>query len=209
MIRVVDARATAGPLAEEARQLGIRVDPGKAIAKVKGGKRVKKVAICNQEGVGGAREEVECDAVAMSGGWSPVVHMWSHCGGKLVWNEKYAMFQPDLDRPPLGADGKGFVVPAGVAAGSQTDTDFEGLSLFESLRTATEAGLKVVKALGLKKPKVSVPEVSEDDEAPMEPVWLMPANAEIQLRAKSWLDFQNDVKVSGRSAGRARRLRKR
>ena len=29
----------------------------------------------------------------------------------------------------------------------------------------------------------------------MAAVWLMPANAEVQLRMKSWLDFQNDVTV--------------
>src|SRR5690606_20771321 len=60
---------------------------------------------------------VECDAVAMSGGWSPVVHLWSHCGGKLIWDEADAMFRPDPDRPPLGADGQGMVTAAGAANG--------------------------------------------------------------------------------------------
>ncbi len=30
----------------------------------------------------------------------------------------------------------------------------------------------------------------------MEPVWLMPQGAGPKLRAKAWLDYQNDVKVS-------------
>ncbi|WP_424833260.1 sarcosine oxidase subunit alpha family protein [Ruegeria sp.] len=188
VLRVVDARATAGPLAEEARQLGIRVDPGKAIAKVKGGKRVKKVAICNQEGIGGAREEVEADAVAMSGGWSPVVHMWSHCGGKLIWDEANAHFRPDPARPPLGADGEGFVLAAGSSNGP--------LALSEVLADADAAGKAAAKAAGHKAKRTKAPVGETTAEAPMEPVWLMPANAEIQLRAKSWLDFQNDVKVS-------------
>ncbi|MEY8838703.1 FAD-dependent oxidoreductase, partial [Cribrihabitans sp. XS_ASV171] len=118
VIRILDARNAAGPLADRAREMGIRVDPGKGIAKVKGGKRVKTVAICNQDGVGGAREEIEADAVAMSGGWSPVVHLWSHCGGKLIWDEAQAHFRPDPDRPPLGSDGYGFVRAAGTANGS-------------------------------------------------------------------------------------------
>ncbi|NVO55704.1 sarcosine oxidase subunit alpha family protein [Rhodobacteraceae bacterium B1Z28] len=185
---VVDARATAGPLAEEARQLGIRVDPGKAIAKVKGGKRVKKVAICNQEGVGGAREEVEADAVAMSGGWSPVVHMWSHCGGKLIWDDANAHFRPDPSRPPLGANGEGFVLAAGASNGP--------LSLGEVLSDAHAVGKAAAKAAGFKPKNTKTPVGETTDEAPIEPVWLMPANAEVQLRMKSWLDFQNDVKVS-------------
>ena len=33
-------------------------------------------------------------------------------------------------------------------------------------------------------------------EAPMRPVWVMPEGAGVKKRAKMWLDFQNDVKVS-------------
>ncbi len=188
VLRVVDARDTAGPLANEARELGIRVDPGKAIAKVKGGKRVKKVAICNQEGIGGAREEVECDAVAMSGGWSPVVHMWSHCGGKLIWDEAQAHFRPDPSRPPLGADGEGFVLAAGSSNGP--------LALSDVLADADAAGKAAAKAAGFTAKRTKAPVGETTAEAPMAAVWLMPANAEIGLRMKSWLDFQNDVKVS-------------
>ncbi len=188
VLRVVDARDTAGPLAEEARQLGIRVDPGKAIAKVKGGKRVKKVAICNQEGIGGAREEVECDAIAMSGGWSPVVHMWSHCGGKLIWDETNAHFRPDPSLPPLGADGEGFVLAAGASNGP--------LALGDVLKDADTAGKAAAKAAGFAAKRTKAPVGETTAEAPMAAVWLMPSNAEIDLRMKSWLDFQNDVKVS-------------
>ncbi|WP_170788869.1 sarcosine oxidase subunit alpha family protein [Ruegeria lacuscaerulensis] len=188
VLRIVDARTTAGPLADEARQLGIQVDPGKAIAKVKGGKRVKKVELCNQEGIGGAREEVECDAVAMSGGWSPVVHMWSHCGGKLIWDEAQAHFRPDPSRPPLGADGEGFVLAAGSSNGP--------LALGDVLTDADAAGKAAAKAAGFTAKRTKAPVGETTAEAPMAAVWLMPANAEIGLRMKSWLDFQNDVKVS-------------
>jgi sarcosine oxidase, subunit alpha len=189
VLRVVDARPNAGgALADEARALGIRVDPGKAIAKVKGGKRVKKVAICNQEGVGGAREEVACDAVAMSGGWSPVVHLWSHCGGKLIWDESQAHFRPDATRPPLGADGNGFVVAAGSANGP--------LELGSVLQDAQTAGEAAANAAGFTPAIENAPACKTTAENAMKAVWLMPENAEIDLRMKSWLDYQNDVKVS-------------
>jgi sarcosine oxidase subunit alpha len=56
---VVDARAEGGgALADEARGLGIRVEPGKAIAKVNGGKRVSGVAICAQVGEGAVLEDI-------------------------------------------------------------------------------------------------------------------------------------------------------
>ncbi len=111
---VIDARNYGGgALADMARGLGVRVECGKAISKVLGNKRVTGVAICSQAGEGAVEEEIACDVVAMSGGWSPVVHLWSHCGGKLRWDEQQANFRPDGDKPPLGADGAGFVLAAG------------------------------------------------------------------------------------------------
>jgi len=115
---IVDARAVVtGDLPAKARALGIRVETGKAIASVKGGKRVTGVAICLQAGEGAVLEEIACEAVAMSGGWSPVVHLWSHCGGKLVWDAAQGHFRPDATRPPTGHDGAGMVVCMGTANG--------------------------------------------------------------------------------------------
>ncbi|MEM6307831.1 MAG: 2Fe-2S iron-sulfur cluster-binding protein, partial [Pseudomonadota bacterium] len=115
---IIDARpGGGGALMQQALDAGIRVELGKGIAKVKGGKRVTAVGLCAQAGEGTILEDIPCDVVAMSGGWSPVVHLWSHCGGKLHWDDAAAMFVPDLAQPPLGADGQGFVTPAGSASG--------------------------------------------------------------------------------------------
>jgi sarcosine oxidase subunit alpha len=187
--RILDARAAGGgALMQEAAALGIRVDCGRAIAKVKGGKRVRKVQICAQNGSGGVLDEIACDVVAMSGGWSPVVHLWSHCGGKLIWDDAQANFRPDPARPPLGADGQGFVVPAGAANGE--------MAIADVLSDATKAGKIAAQFIGFKMKSVVTPTADPAPEAPMEPVWLMPQNAKIKLRSKAWLDYQNDVKVS-------------
>ncbi|MEY8830838.1 sarcosine oxidase subunit alpha family protein [Sedimentitalea sp. XS_ASV28] len=189
VLRVLDARsAGGGALMDDARALGIRVDPGRAIAKVGGGKRVQTVQICAQDGVGGALEAVKCDAVAMSGGWSPVVHLWSHCGGKLLWDEAQAHFRPDPEHPPLGADGSGFVRAAGASNGA--------LALGDTLADATEAGKAAAKAAGFKRRNTRAPVGEAASERPLEAVWLMPQQADVGVRSKSWLDFQNDVKVS-------------
>ena len=120
---ILDARdAATGPLPEAARAAGIRVLTGKAIAKVKGGKRVTGVTICAQAGEGAVQEEIACEAVAMSGGWSPVVHLWSHCGGKLLWDETISAFVPDPARPPLNHDGSAMVEVVGAAKGDLTLT---------------------------------------------------------------------------------------
>jgi sarcosine oxidase, subunit alpha len=115
---ILDARATVtGDLPARARALGIRVEAGKAIAKVKGGKRVTGVQVCLQAGEGAVIEEIACDAVAMSGGWSPVVHLYSHCGGKLTWDQDQALFRPDPAKPPVNHDGSAMVSCVGAANG--------------------------------------------------------------------------------------------
>ena len=168
---VLDAReAPTGELIEEVRARGVRVLTGRGVAKVKGGKRVQGVQVCAQAGEGAVLEEIGCDCVAMSGGWSPVVHLWSHCGGKLLWDEANACFRPDPSRPPTGADGAAMVRAVGAANGA--------LRLPEALADA--GGPPAVAAA----------------EGPMAPVWVMPQGAPPALRFKAFLDYQNDVKVS-------------
>ncbi|UWR21346.1 sarcosine oxidase subunit alpha family protein [Sulfitobacter sp. S190] len=188
---IIDARVPAedSPLMTQAKALGIRVMVGHAISSVKGGKRVTGVTICSQAGEGAVLEEIACDAVAMSGGWSPVVHLWSHCGGKLKWDTEQACFSPDASRAPLGADGKAFVTTAGTATGV--------FQLDDVLRDAHDAALAALTQLELSTDDAGRAAVgTRRDEAPMMPVWLMPQGASVKLREKAWLDYQNDVKVS-------------
>ncbi len=186
---VIDARAQAsGPLAAQARDLGIRIECGKAVAKVTGRNRVSAVGVAVQAGEGAVIDEIACDAVAMSGGWSPVVNLWSHCGGKLEWDDMNAHFRPDPDRPPKGADGGGFVRAAGAANGAD--------SVAETLADADSQGRAAALATGHRKRRRAAPKAADEAMQPMQPVWLMPQGAGRRLRQKIWLDFQNDVKVS-------------
>jgi sarcosine oxidase, subunit alpha len=181
---VVDARARAdGALPQAARALGIRVETGRAVASVKGGKRVTSVALCLQAGEGAVQEEIACDAVAMSGGWSPVVHLWSHCGGKLIWDAGQVCFRPDAGRPPITHDGSAMVIAAGAANGVLDEAFL--------MADATAAG---AAAAGV--PAGPVPIIDNPTSPATEPVWVMPQGAPVALRSKMWLDYQNDVKVS-------------
>ncbi|WP_298290287.1 sarcosine oxidase subunit alpha family protein [uncultured Litoreibacter sp.] len=186
---IVDARPHGGgALMEKAKAEGIRVETGKAIAKVKGGKRVEGVALCAQAGEGAVLEEIACDAVAMSGGWSPVVHLWSHCGGKLIWDDAHAHFRPDPAKAPTGADGKGFVSVVGIANGA--------MNTAECLTDAVKGTNTVLTDLGFSPKRTAAPKAAEEPETPMAAVWKMPQGASYKLRSKMFLDYQNDVKVS-------------
>ena len=174
---IIDARASVkGALPDAVRAKGIRILEGRGVAKVKGSKRVTGVSVCAQAGEGAELESIVCDAVAMSGGWSPVVHLWSHCGGKLIWDEAQSMFRPDAAKPPTGDDGAAMVTVIGSANGALT----------------TDAVLADVAAqMGGKAAKTNA--VAE---AALEPVWIMPQGAGPKQKMKMWLDYQNDVKVS-------------
>ncbi len=185
---IVDARPNAdGALPQQARANGIRVLTGMGICNVKGLRGVVAVQLCHQDGTGEVVEDVVCDAVAMSGGWSPVVHLWSHCGGKLTWDAEGAFFRPDHHRPPTDQRGEGFVVCAGAADGA--------MLAGQTLENASTMVRKILAGLG-KEVSGPVAVATAADEARMQPVWMMPASAGPRKRAKMWLDFQNDVKVS-------------
>ncbi|MEM9755118.1 MAG: sarcosine oxidase subunit alpha family protein [Pseudomonadota bacterium] len=163
---ILDARPkVTGALPAAARQAGLSIRTGAAVARIKGARGVIGVEVCDQDGSGAVKDELACDCVAMSGGWSPAVHLWSHTGGKLIWDDARAFFRPDPARPPVGANGAPSVRVVGAAAGY--------LHLGDIL-----AGGET------------------PDEAPLAPVWLMPAGAEIAKKAKMFVDFQNDVKVT-------------
>lgn len=186
---IIDPRSDLdGELPARAIALGIRVENKSAIGKVKGGKRVESVTLCAQAGEGGTLEEIKCDAVAMSGGWSPVVHLWSHCGGKLNWDAGLAMFRPDPSRPPLGADGTGFVIVTGTANGH--------LGAASALKDGFTAGKTAAKDAGFKPATLTAAKAASATEAPIAPVWSMPQGATYELKSKTFLDYQNDVKVS-------------
>ena len=187
---IIDARVNGGgELAERARALGIRVENGKAISKVFGKKRVVAVMICNHKNSDKDNEKIECDSIAMSGGWSPVVHLYSHCGGKVKWDEKLALFRPDSSAKPTSHDGLPFVTAVGSANGF--------LLIQEVLKDAREGCLNVTQAAGGKvvKKKISK-EILQERENALQAIWIAPQDADIKKRSKIWLDFQNDVKVN-------------
>ncbi|MEM1078966.1 MAG: sarcosine oxidase subunit alpha family protein [Pseudomonadota bacterium] len=190
---VLDARdAATGPLPEAVRARGVPIHCGTGIATTLGKSRVTGVTTCLQVGEGAALETIHCDCVAMSGGWSPVVHLWSHCGGKLSWDTERLCFKPDPAKAPTGADGLPFVLPAGAASGIS--------HLAAVLTDATEAGALAARRVGTEDMSSAhphpVPDVSAPQESAIAPVWLMPQGASIEKRGKMWLDYQNDVKVS-------------
>ena len=81
-VTLVDARADV-PAAELAASQGARLLTGHVVADALGGKAVSAVEIVDR--ATGKRQRIKADALAMSGGWNPVVGLACHRGDRPVW----------------------------------------------------------------------------------------------------------------------------
>ena len=115
---VIDVRKQSiGELPLKVKDLGIRVEFGKAISKVLGKKKVKGVEVCSIVGEGTVLETIICDSVLMSGGWTSTLNLWSHCGGKIKWSDKLNTLIPDESKQSINEQGQGFITVLGSAKG--------------------------------------------------------------------------------------------
>ena len=153
---IVDSRE-----APNADAAGIPVLRGSRVTDVHGGKGVKAFKVDRSSEV--YLSTVDCDALAMSGGWSPVVNLMCHRGAKPVWDDSIAAFVPP-------AVGDGFVA-AGSAAGR--------MLLSECLADGARAGT-------LKGRAPAVPKC-RDENYSISPLWWVK-----ESHGKAFVDYQND-----------------
>lgn len=115
---VVDSREHAGEPALEAASRGIRVLAGRAPLGARGGGKVSGVMI-GAVGRAAAVETIACDAVLVSGGWNPAVHLHSQSGGRLRFDgrmEAFLPIDPAQRSTPVGAAAGEFDFDAKVGA---------------------------------------------------------------------------------------------
>jgi sarcosine oxidase subunit alpha len=171
---VVDLRAEAkGPLVEAARQAGLRVETNAAIVGSYGVRRVTHALIAKRwsDGRPGRGEPIACDVVAMSGGWTPNVNLYSQSRGKLVFDEATQNFLP------------GDAVPDQRCAGACRGV----FDLAAALADGAKAGAAAAGARAPAKPVVEGALSGKDGALGLA------AGASEKERAKAFVDFQNDV----------------
>ncbi len=158
-VTVVDARPGA------ARDEGFRTIRGGAVVDTVGRLRVSHVTIRHP---GGTEDSASADLVAVSGGWSPTLHLTCHLGGKPIWRDDIAAFVPGVALPP------GMHV-AGAARGDYT-----------TLACLRGGAAEAASALGVA--AVEGPD-AEDGAASVSPFW------HVKGAKRAFLDQQNDVTV--------------
>jgi len=177
---VVDVRSDGGgALMRRTREAGIEVLPGHAVVDTRGGKRVSgaEVMPLSEDGtrVHGPRRSIACDLLAVSGGWSPAVHLHSQAGGRPVYADKIGAFVPG---EPKQAERS-----AGAAAGT--------LNLADCLRDGGKAGADAAHAAGHGSGTApDRPACDSEDRGHVRALWAIPGG---RSRGRHFIDFQNDV----------------
>ena len=182
-VRVVDSRVRAeGELAAKAREAGIDVATSSVISAVHTGfggmaiTGVKVAAYRKGQGRVISEKKVECDFIAMSGGWNPALHLWCHNGGKIRFDDGLQSFRADAHGDPITA--------AGAANGT--------FDLADALAEAYAAG---EKAAGRPSGRTA-PKAEQAKQKPLEALWFAPATGKYNEGNKHFIDFQNDVTVA-------------
>ncbi|MBV9735874.1 MAG: sarcosine oxidase subunit alpha family protein [Acidisphaera sp.] len=151
-----------------AERAGARVLTGAVVQRAVGWEKLLYVRVANDTG---QEFVVNCDLLAISGGWSPTVHLTSHAGGRPQWREDIAAFVPGT--PPPG------MTVIGAAAGD--------LALADGLAAGARAGAQAARDCGFSVADAPVP-FADAESTVIAPLWRV-RNA----TGKAFVDFQNDV----------------
>ncbi|QEA38188.1 sarcosine oxidase subunit alpha family protein [Pistricoccus aurantiacus] len=186
VVAIVDARTNPeGDLVKEAKSKNIRVITGSAVIEAKGANRVSgaRVAKIDLErfAVSGQVEELACDTIASSGGYSPVVHLASHTGSRPTWSDDLLGFVPGEVKE---------MHPVGGAHGVY--------ALGDVLADGARFGLEAAKASGIETTKsAELPRTEARQDAPTRALYQVPHEKPTLRAPKQFVDLQNDVTASG------------
>ncbi|MFC3284748.1 sarcosine oxidase subunit alpha family protein [Litchfieldella rifensis] len=185
VVAIVDARANPeGEWVEAAKAKGIRIIPGSAVIEAKGDKRVSAARVAKVDldsfKITGGAEELACDTIASSGGYSPVIHLASHTGARPTWNEELLGFVPSLVKGVIATGGA-----QGVYA------------LGETLADGVAAGTRAAAACGHQAPAVTLPRTVSVKTGLACALYQVPHEQPTLRAPKQFVDLQNDVTASG------------
>ncbi|MFM0050373.1 sarcosine oxidase subunit alpha family protein [Caballeronia grimmiae] len=183
-VTVVDPRPmeSKGALPAAARRYGVRVLNDAVITAAHGKLRVSSVEVASfaKGQVGAKQTDLQCDLLAMSGGWSPVLHLFAQSGGKAHWHDEKACFVP----------GKAMQAESSVGACAGEFT------LARGIRFGLDAGAEAARAAGHIVARPAPVKVAEIAEAPLMPLWLVGGRELATRGPKQFVDFQNDVSAA-------------
>jgi sarcosine oxidase subunit alpha len=150
---------------------------GHLVVGTSGSPRVESVTVAPLDRPGEYRT-IACDLLAVSGGWSPAVHLLSQARGRLRYDEHLACFVPDGSGPHI----------VGAARGAFRLADCLSDGLATGARTAAETGFGDGSA-------PTPPAVDEIEETPPRALWAVPPPPGGDW-SSHFVDLQRDATVA-------------
>ena len=167
---IVDLRdAPSGTAVDEAGGLGIEILPARAVVKANGKLRVSSIVV--EPKTGGNSRTIECDALLVSAGWTPSVHLFSQSRGKVAFDQASQRFLP------------GTYAQDCVSVGACAGTD----NLEATIAEAAHAGAGNARSVKAGKIAVTAQESWTGGMLGSAP------GAGAGTTVKAFIDFQNDV----------------
>jgi sarcosine oxidase subunit alpha len=135
--------------AEVFREFGLDVNvvdsrKGVVVEKAVGGRRVTGARLSDGT-------TIPCDVIAMAGGWSPAIHLYSHAQGKLRWDERKLCFVPDGCRQRVRVVGRAngefdfTIAPLWEVEAEKAFVDFQNDVTSRDVRLAAREGFRSVE----------------------------------------------------------------
>ena len=182
---VIDSRNNSqGDLVTEVRNKNIRIFNQHVVVDVKGSSRVEGVNITaidkQMQAIAGTTKQLDCNTLVVSGGWSPAVHLFAQSGGKARWDDEQACF-----------------VPTELSQNRRSCGSANGVfGLGNCISEALQAGVVAAKATGFKAQLPDMPEIVDEDEGQIQPLWLVPSPHKDRQGPKQFVDYQNDTSAA-------------
>ncbi|MCT2184337.1 2Fe-2S iron-sulfur cluster-binding protein [Brevibacterium casei] len=185
---VVDSRTTASARASQvASDTGVRLILGSAVTGTAGegpGGRVSGITVASldEDGVAAsAGEDIAVDLLAVSGGFSPVIHLHGQRRGPIEWDADIAAF-----------------VPAGPVRDQFTVGAMTGeYALATALRQGAEAGSEAAERAGFDAEPTVPTTTEEGTDAPQRPLWVVTSDDDDpEALTSHFVDFQRDQTVA-------------
>ena len=163
---------------KEAEDLGIKIYRSHTVVNTEGYKKINKITIMelSRDGQSFANQEkinLDCDCLAISGGWTPAVHLFTQSGGKLKFRDEDQVFIPNE-------------YPSDQISIGSCNGDFE---LDDIIKNSTKS---LKEFLDIKETEFDSLEINCPKDNEIRNIWLLPSN-KVLGKTKPFVDYQNDA----------------
>ena len=175
---IIDIREKSdSKLVKEVEKIGIQVYWSHTVVDTHGYKRLKEITIMPLSkdcmSVIEKKINIKCDCLAIAGGWTPAVHLFTQSGGKLKFREEDQVFLPNEHQSKQ------------ISIGS-CNGDFELNKIIKNLLINVKNFLKIEST------EYDNLNIECSSEGVKKNIWLLPSNKVIG-KTKPFVDFQNDA----------------